>query len=119
MGIALAVFFKKFFMEEIKDSILQELRSAFPDLKIVEEYAFHVTRRWRFDYAVPEIRLAIELNGGNWSGGRHVRGFGYINDLKKINSAQLMGWTVLQYTYDYNSIISLISDLEQFKDSLN
>ena len=54
-----------------------------------------------FDYAIPALRqgaLAIEINGGAWSRGRHVRGAGFIRDMEKLNLAQIFGWDVLQFT---------------------
>ncbi len=30
------------------------------------EYRFHPTRLWRFDYAWPQERLAVEFDGGQW-----------------------------------------------------
>lgn len=62
---------------------------------LVREYRF-CERRWRFDYAHPGTRIAIELNGGVWSGGRHVRGAGYLRDREKVNAAQLLGWRVVE-----------------------
>ena len=45
------------------------------DLKIevVKEYLFHPTRKWRFDYAIPDHKIALEVEGGVWTGGRHTR----------------------------------------------
>ncbi len=54
----------------------------------------------RFDFAWPEIRLAVEVEGGTWTKGRHVRGVGYANDCKKYNAAQLDGWLVIRVTSD-------------------
>lgn len=44
------------------------------DLKIevVKEYLFHPTRKWRFDYAIPDHKIALEVEGGVWTGGRHT-----------------------------------------------
>lgn len=64
----------------------------------VTEYRFDPKRRWRFDYAWPDQRVAVEVNGGVWSKGRHVRGTGYIRDMEKLNEAQVAGWIVLQFT---------------------
>lgn len=61
------------------------------------EYKFHPERRWKFDFAWPERKIAIEVEGGIWSRGRHTRGNGYINDCEKYNSAVLLGWRVLRY----------------------
>lgn len=62
------------------------------------EYRFHDTRKWRFDYAWPEHSLAVEQQGGVWMRGRHSRGAGQVKDFEKLNTAQLMGWRVLQVT---------------------
>jgi len=60
------------------------------------EYRFHPSRRWRFDYAWPQKRIALEVEGGIWIQGRHVRGYGYEKDIEKYNQAQLLGWIVLR-----------------------
>ncbi|MGH7171885.1 MAG: hypothetical protein ACRELF_06940 [Gemmataceae bacterium] len=62
------------------------------------EFRFAPPRRWRFDYAWPDRRLALEIEGGTYSGGRHVRGKGYEADCEKYNAAALAGWTVLRVT---------------------
>lgn len=62
------------------------------------ELTFHPTRKWRFDLAWPTRRLAVEVEGGTWSGGRHVRGKGYEGDIEKYNAAQALGWLVLRVT---------------------
>lgn len=66
------------------------------------EYRFakSMKRRWRFDLAWPDLMLAVEIDGGTWSGGRHVRGKGYEADCEKHNTAALMGWCVLRFTSD-------------------
>jgi very-short-patch-repair endonuclease len=61
------------------------------------EYRFHPTRRWRFDFARPDIRLAIEIDGGIWTGGRHSGGQGQIDDFEKMNNAVALGWQVLHF----------------------
>jgi hypothetical protein len=63
-----------------------------PDAELV----FAAPRRWRFDLAWPAERLAVEVNGGVFMAGRHARGAGLRNDYEKLNTAQLMGWRVIQ-----------------------
>lgn len=59
------------------------------------EYRFHTERKWRFDACFPEKMLAIEVDGGLYSNGRHSRGAGRERDLEKLNEALLLGWRVL------------------------
>ena len=72
------------------------------DLKVecVKEYKFHPTRRWRFDYAIPEHKIALEVEGGGWTGGRHTSPKGFLGDIEKYNTATLMGWRVFRTTPD-------------------
>ena len=64
----------------------------------IREYCFAPPRRWRFDLAWPSLRLALEIEGGVWTGGRHVRGVGFERDAEKYNAATLAGWRVLRVT---------------------
>jgi hypothetical protein len=68
------------------------------EFTIETEYKFHSTRKWRFDYAIPEYKIAIEIEGGMWINGRHTRGSGAIGDLEKYNQAVLLGWRLLRFT---------------------
>jgi len=63
-----------------------------------DEHRFHPTRRWRFDFAWPSKKIAVEIEGGTWTGGRHTRGAGFQKDCEKYNAAAVLGWTVLRFT---------------------
>jgi hypothetical protein len=64
----------------------------------VAEHRFHVERKWRFDYAWPVLKIALEVEGGVWTNGRHTRGAGFLKDCEKYNAAAVMGWRVLRVT---------------------
>ncbi len=66
----------------------------------VKEYRFHPVRKWRFDYALPAHKIALEVEGGVWTGGRHTSPKGFLGDMEKYNAATLMGWRVLRTTPD-------------------
>ena len=40
----------------------------------------------------------MEVEGGTWSWGRHVRPDGFERDAEKYNAAALAGWRVLRFT---------------------
>lgn len=76
------------------------------------EVRFHPQRKWRIDVAVAatgvvwpatewnidDRAIAIEIDGGAWSRGRHVRGAGFVADLEKMNALTELGWRILRFT---------------------
>ena len=64
----------------------------------VLEHRFHPTIRWRFDLAWPDKKIAVEIEGGAWIGGRHTRPKGFQVDICKYTAAAIMGWRVLRYS---------------------
>lgn len=73
---------------------LKALKLPAPD----RESRFHPIRRWRFDFCWPDKLLAVEIEGGTYSGGRHTRGVGFEEDCEKYNAAQELGWRVFRFT---------------------
>lgn len=63
-------------------------------------YRFHPVRRWMADFAWPDSRVLVEMEGGTFARGRHVRPMGFRRDAEKYNAATLMGFKVLRYTSD-------------------
>jgi very-short-patch-repair endonuclease len=64
------------------------------------EVQFQDGRRWRFDFAWPARMVALEVEGGVWTHGRHTRPKGFTSDCHKYNAATLAGWRVLRVTGD-------------------
>lgn len=60
------------------------------------EFRFYDKRGWRFDFAWPDVKVAVEIDGGQheYMGGRHNTD----EDREKINTASAMGWTVLRFS---------------------
>lgn len=79
---------------------------------VLREHRFHPTRRWRFDYALTDYKVAIEIEGGIFGRdrqkpcptchqtlkGRHNTIVGMLNDMDKYNTATALGWRVLRFT---------------------
>lgn len=73
------------------------------------EYKFLKDRKFAFDFAWPgwgchdkicEKRggIALEVEGGVWTGGRHTSGSGFVRDMEKYNLAALECWRVIRCT---------------------
>lgn len=65
---------------------------------VYKEFRFCQKRKWRFDYALPNHRVALEVEGGVWTQGRHTRPKGFLGDIEKYNTATMLGWRVLRTT---------------------
>lgn len=63
----------------------------------VREHRFHPTRRWRLDFAWPDVKLGVEIEGGIYNRGRHGRGSGIEGDIEKGNALTLAGWRLLRF----------------------
>jgi hypothetical protein len=75
------------------------------------EYWFHPVRKFRFDFACPAIKLAIEIHGGVFTRGRHVRPAGIIADCEKQRIAVAHGWRVLPYVPVSSYLDDMVIDL--------
>lgn len=80
------------------------------------EYVFHPTRKWRFDYCWPQHKIALEVEGGVWTGGRHTSGAGFMGDMEKYNEATALGWRILRIT---PSQLSKTATVELIKRTIN
>ena len=69
-----------------------------PELE--REFRFEPMRRWRADFAHIASRTLIEIEGGIYSGGRHVRGVAFTSDAIKYNAAEMAGFHVIRLTSD-------------------
>jgi very-short-patch-repair endonuclease len=91
------------------------------------QYRFYRGRRWAFDFAWPQKKVAVEVEGGTWGnpvtchacgktvrrqtkkgrwytvreGGRHNTGKGFESDVEKYTMAALLGWRVVRVTTNH------------------
>ena len=66
--------------------------------EVIREYMFAKPRRWRFDFAIPTLGIAIEVEGGTMFRSRHTSGDGFEADCEKYNCAAIIGWKLLRFT---------------------
>ncbi len=64
----------------------------------VLELQFDEVRKFRFDWAIPSLMIAIEFEGIMSEKSRHTTKTGYSKDTEKYNLAAISGWIVLRYT---------------------
>jgi len=98
---------------DLRNTPETQFESILIQLKIPYErqYQFFPKRKWAFDFAIPEKKLAFEIDGGLYKkkkykdrqgnikiheGGRHLDPIGFMGDCKKCLHAQLKGWTVVR-----------------------
>ena len=87
----------------LSHELKQFLKSVDPETRQEEPFAkiMPTKRKFRADFYLPGKKIIIEVNGGQYIGGRHNRGGkGYETDLDKINLATSNGFKVFQFTYE-------------------
>ena len=52
------------------------------------------------DFAFPSQKVAVEIQGGQYVRGAHLRPARYREDCVKLNDAQILGWILLWFTTD-------------------
>jgi hypothetical protein len=94
-------------------SVAQALE--FVGLSYVTEHKFHPSRHWRFDYALPELGIAIEYEGLYSKKSRHTTIRGYREDCRKYNEAALLGWVLIRITNDMLKSGEILTYLNQIE----
>lgn len=94
-----------------------------PGADLVPQYVFHPVRRWRFDFAVPSLKVAVEIQGMGRvmpsycnrcksvarcpkcgkppmvsQAGGHQTPKGMRNDCEKNNEALMLGWRIITFS---------------------
>ena len=89
-------------MEEIKYPQFLAALVALDLPKPTQEVVFakEYGRKWRTDFMIAQgtTKIAIEIEGGAFSGGRHTRGVGFVADMQKYNAYSMLGYTLLRFT---------------------
>lgn len=91
LGVSKSVLERKFARDI--EALCQEDGVPLPERELV----FHPRRKWRFDFAWPDVQIGVEVEGGVWTRGRHTRSSGFIDDCEKYNAAAELGWRVFRF----------------------
>lgn len=98
--------------EQINTTVLKKVLEQETGHEVVLEKQFHPDRKWRFDMAIPDLLVAIELEGGVWTRGRHTRGAGFLKDVEKYNAGTVLGWRILRYAHVEHGIGQILEDVK-------
>lgn len=83
---------------------------------VTPEHRFYKERRWRIDYAIIPHKIAIEVEGGAYTQGRHTRATGFIADMEKYNELTRLGWRLIRVTPQQ---LITVKTIEMIKDLIN
>lgn len=76
-------------------------------LNLEEELKFHPERKWRFDFAIPELMVAIEYEGLGFKKTGHTTSEGFTANTEKYNAGAGLGWKIYRYTYkNYKNVLN-------------
>lgn len=85
-------------------------------VELAHEFKFDDVRKWKFDWAFPSLKIAIEYEGIFSKKSRHTSIKGYQGDIEKYNKAALLGWRVIRVTAkDYKTIIQQLNEYYETK----
>lgn len=97
-NISLCEIGSKYRTPSLEDRFHRVFLAKYPNLPSPQrEYKFHPDRKWRFDFAWPLQKVAVEIQGGSFISGKHSRGTQQHKDYEKYNNAALLGWRILYF----------------------
>jgi len=80
----------------------------------VKEYQFDTERKFRFDWAIPELKFYFEYDGLVSEKSGHTTLVGYTKDTEKRSLATDLGWNGKHYTIlNYKNIIADLNKLNK------
>ena len=96
----------------LKALILEDFK-----MNCILEYKFYDTRKWRIDIFIPDLKVAIELEGGVYTYGRHTRPKGFLADIEKYNKISILGLKLLRYAHVEHTYNDILKDLKELIDN--
>jgi hypothetical protein len=79
-------------MSRLEEKFSTLWQKEFATIPLEREYRFAPPRRYRLDFAYLSGKVAIEINGGNWIGGRHSTADGLAKEYEKLRLLAMNDW---------------------------
>lgn len=83
---------------DLERQFLVDWRSVYPTFLPINNYEFHPVRKWRFDFAWPSHKVAVEIQG---MGAGHCSLDGMTKDYDKHMGATHFNWKVIYLTKNH------------------
>jgi len=82
----------------------------------IREYLFahELGRKWRADFAWPDLMLLVEVEGGTKGKSRHTQADGFQVDCRKYNDAAILGYAVLRFTAEMINTHEAVNTIQEF-----
>lgn len=84
---------------EIRQNFAKQFEAIWQRLggpELSKEVKISDEREFKNDYVHIPTKVIIEVDGGVYNGGRHVRAKGFINDCVKLNMATMAGYSIIR-----------------------
>jgi very-short-patch-repair endonuclease len=98
----------------LEETLMTHFKAAGLSKRVMREVQFAPPRKWKFDFCFPYAMLAVEVEGGIWTNGRHSRGAGMEGDMEKYNEATLRGYSVLRFSVKHIKSGEALAQVERF-----
>ncbi|MGE0227776.1 MAG: endonuclease domain-containing protein [Dehalococcoidia bacterium] len=114
MGVRL-----EFSPEQAEDDLAVQLAASDRvRFAFVRQHQYVPGRRFKADFAFPELRLLIEVQGGVYTGQAHGSVSGVLRDNERLNLATLHGWSVLRFTPDDVASGAALTAIEDYLEAV-
>jgi hypothetical protein len=85
-------------------------------MALCPEYRIHLSRQFRSDWAIPDLRVLIEYEGLFSKKSGHTTPTGYTSNCEKYNLAAVEGWIILRYTaIHYKNVLTDLNKIYEAK----
>lgn len=83
-------------MSDLEDTFAEQWRTAQLPEPVRDHAPWRPHRGFEVDFALPDRKIGVEIEGGIWHRGGHSTGAGISRDIDKHNLALFTGWRILR-----------------------
>ena len=84
-------------MSKLEDDFYSAWIKRNPNCVPERQYKFHPTRKYRADFAFPQYKVLVEIQGGSYTRGAHHTPKGYSQNCLRQIEATILGWRMIYF----------------------